>query len=65
MLELNLGQVILVLVIQCIVGFISPLNILGMTVLELINVLLVLLVEIFKVFVVLRVPLGEVILQLL
>jgi hypothetical protein len=47
------------------VGFISLLNILGMTILELINVSLVFLVEIFQVFVVLRIPFGEVILQLL
>jgi len=56
MLELYLGQVILVLVVQCVVSFITLLNILGITVLELFYVCFMLLVELLKIFDVLLIP---------
>jgi hypothetical protein len=64
MLEFNLRQIILVLVVQCIVSFVSFQNVLTMTLNNLLYVLLVFQVEIVQVFVVLCVPLCEVILQL-
>ena len=64
MLEFNLRQIILVVVVQCIVSFVSFQNVLTMTLNNLLYVLLVFQVEIVQVFVVLCVPLCEVILQL-